>query len=249
MRVMIRWPATWRRRFRRCPTRCPPTRCPSSPRGWPRPRARSATRRRERRVLGLAPARRARGRRRQRAEPSAPVARGAARAHRGGDGARAGRRGGAAQALGRVSRVGRARRALGRPAGTRARPGSMDTAADASWRRLRRRRVVGHAAHAVSPTSGRTSGWLPATDMPRYVRELCDFVGFGESDAATVRASAPVVLEREAELTTALYDHFLKFPESARFFLGADGAPDAARIERRKHSLPRWLREPPRAEA
>ncbi len=87
------------------------------------------------------------------------------------------------------------------------------------------------------------SGWLPATDMPRYVRELCDFVGFGEADAATVRASAPAVLEREAELTAALYDHFLKFPESARFFLGADGAPDVARIERRKHSLGRWLRE------
>jgi len=112
----------------------------------------------------------------------------------------------------------------------------MDTAADASWRRLRGRRVVGHPAHAVS-------GWLPATDMPRYVRELCDFVGFGDADAATVRASAPLVLEREAELTGALYDHFLKFPESARFFLGSDGAPDAARIERRKHSLGRWLRE------
>jgi hypothetical protein len=79
--------------------------------------------------------------------------------------------------------------------------------------------------------------------MPRYVRELCDFVGFGEADAASVRASASVVLEREAELTSALYEHFLKFPESARFFLGADGAPDTARIERRKHSLARWLRE------
>ena len=95
----------------------------------------------------------------------------------------------------------------------------------------------------MSPASGGTGGWLPATDMPRYVRELCDFVGFGEAEAATVRASAPVVLEREAELTGALYDHFLKFPESARFFLGADGAPDVARLERRKHSLGRWLHE------
>jgi Protoglobin len=93
------------------------------------------------------------------------------------------------------------------------------------------------------PTSGGTRGWLPATDMPRYVRELCDFVGFAEADAAAVRASAPAVLEREADLTAALYDHFLKFPESARFFLGADGAPDLPRIERRKHSLARWLRE------
>ena len=85
--------------------------------------------------------------------------------------------------------------------------------------------------------------YLPATDMPRFVRELMDFVGFDERDVATVRASAPAVLEREAELTTALYERFLKFPESARFFLGPDGAPDAARIERRKHSLGRWLRE------
>jgi hypothetical protein len=87
------------------------------------------------------------------------------------------------------------------------------------------------------------TGWLPATDMPRYVRELCDFVGFGEADAAMVRESAPAVLAREAELTTALYDHFLKFPESAKFFLAPDGSPDTARIERRKHSLGRWLRE------
>ena len=85
--------------------------------------------------------------------------------------------------------------------------------------------------------------YLPATDMPRFVRELMDFVGFDERDAATVRASAPVVLEREAEFTTVLYEHFLKFPESARFFLGPDGAPDTARLERRKHSLGRWLRE------
>jgi hypothetical protein len=85
--------------------------------------------------------------------------------------------------------------------------------------------------------------YLPATDMPRYVRELMDFVGFDARDAATVRASAEVVLAHEAAFTTALYEHFLKFPESARFFLNPDGTPDAARLERRKHSLGRWLRE------
>ena len=87
------------------------------------------------------------------------------------------------------------------------------------------------------------STYLPATDMPRFVRELMEFVGFDETDAATVRRSAPAVLAREAEFTTALYEHFLKFPDSARFFLGPDGEADAARIERRKHSLGRWLRE------
>ena len=79
--------------------------------------------------------------------------------------------------------------------------------------------------------------------MPRYVRELMVFVGLGDDDVAVIRRSAAVVLRRETELTTALYDHFLKFPDSARFFLGEDGAPDLARIERRKHSLGRWLRE------
>lgn len=87
------------------------------------------------------------------------------------------------------------------------------------------------------------TAYLPATDMPRFVRGLMEFVGFDERDAATVRDSAPIVLAREADFTTALYEHFLKFPESARFFVGADGAPDAARLERRKHSLGRWLRE------
>jgi hypothetical protein len=85
--------------------------------------------------------------------------------------------------------------------------------------------------------------YLPATDMPRFVGELAEFVGFGDADAAIVRGTAPLVLAREAALTAALYEHFLKFPASARFFLGEDGEPDRVRIERRRHSLARWLRE------
>ncbi|MBI3635433.1 MAG: hypothetical protein HY216_04320 [Candidatus Rokubacteria bacterium] len=83
----------------------------------------------------------------------------------------------------------------------------------------------------------------PATQMPAFVQALGDFVGFDAADAAAVRASAPLVLAQEAALTAALYDHFLKFPAAARFFLGEDGTPDLARLERRKHSLGRWLRE------
>jgi Protoglobin len=85
--------------------------------------------------------------------------------------------------------------------------------------------------------------YLPATDMARFVRELAEFVGFDDAEAATVRRTAPLVLAREADLTAALYEHFLKFPASARFFLGPDGEPDGARLERRRHSLARWLRE------
>ena len=85
--------------------------------------------------------------------------------------------------------------------------------------------------------------YLPATDMERFVRELAEFVGFGDDDAATIRRTAPLVLERQTALTAALYEHFLKFPATARFFLGPDGEPDRARIERRRHSLARWLHE------
>ena len=58
-----------------------------------------------------------------------------------------------------------------------------------------------------------------------------------------IRGSAPHVLARESALTAALYEHFLKFPATARFFMGPDGKPDQARIERRRHSLARWLKE------
>lgn len=85
--------------------------------------------------------------------------------------------------------------------------------------------------------------YLPATDMPRFLRELAEFVGLDDGDVAAIRRTAPLVLARESALTAALYEHFLKFPASARFFLGEDGEPDRTRIERRRHSLARWLRE------
>jgi hypothetical protein len=86
-------------------------------------------------------------------------------------------------------------------------------------------------------------GALPAADMERFLKDALAFVGWTEADATAVRRTAPLVLAREAALTTALYDHFLSMPDSARFFLGADGTPDRARLERRKHSLAKWLKE------
>jgi hypothetical protein len=83
----------------------------------------------------------------------------------------------------------------------------------------------------------------PGADLERYVRELAEFVGLDEADAAAIRSSAPANLKHEEALTGALYEHFLRFPATERFFLGADGAPDRTRIERRKHSLARWLKE------
>jgi hypothetical protein len=82
----------------------------------------------------------------------------------------------------------------------------------------------------------------PAADLGAFVRELAVFVQWSDADAAAVRRSAPQVLAHEAALTTAVYEHFLAHPAAARFFLKADGSPDVERLERRKHSLARWLR-------
>ena len=83
----------------------------------------------------------------------------------------------------------------------------------------------------------------PGADMEAFVREQMDFVGFGDADGALIRLSAPLVVAHERTLTTALYDRFLEFPATAKFFLKEDGTPDRERLERRKHSLGRWLRE------
>ena len=83
----------------------------------------------------------------------------------------------------------------------------------------------------------------PGADMERFVREQMAFVGLAEADVETIRRTAPLVLKHETAITDALYDHFLCFPDTAKFFVGEDGAPDLPRLERRKHSLGRWLRE------
>lgn len=94
-----------------------------------------------------------------------------------------------------------------------------------------------------APSKAAPTGYVPGTDMPRFVREMMEFVGLDEADVAAIRRSAPFVLRRGDELTAALYEHFLKFPRSAQFFLRDDGSVDTERVERRKHSLTRWLRE------
>jgi hypothetical protein len=83
----------------------------------------------------------------------------------------------------------------------------------------------------------------PGADMPGFVQELMDFVGFTAADIEVIRRTAPALLKHEGDITDALYEHFLKFPSAARFFLLPDGSPDQSRLERRKHSLGRWLRD------
>jgi hypothetical protein len=79
--------------------------------------------------------------------------------------------------------------------------------------------------------------------MLGFVTEQIALVGLGDDDMALIRRTVPLVPAHEAALTSALYDHLLAFPATAHFFQPEDGSPDLARIERRKHSLARWLKE------
>ncbi len=71
---------------------------------------------------------------------------------------------------------------------------------------------------------------------------MADFVGLTDEDLALVRETGPILLARADALTSAVYDHFLQFPATARFFLTPEGEIDQSRLDRRKHSLARWLR-------
>ena len=87
-----------------------------------------------------------------------------------------------------------------------------------------------------------TSSYLPGVfDWPARMKEMLDFVGLTPVELESVQSTAPILLAHADELTSAIYDHFLKFPEARKFFLAEDGEVDSEQIDRRKHSLARWL--------
>ncbi len=79
-------------------------------------------------------------------------------------------------------------------------------------------------------------------DWSARMREMTEFVGLTTEELALVRSTGPLVLGHAEELTSAVYEHFLRFPQARRFFLTEDGQVDQERLARRKHSLARWLR-------
>lgn len=79
-------------------------------------------------------------------------------------------------------------------------------------------------------------------NWPNRLREMASFVGLEEEDHQLIQDSAGIVMDNAEGLTEAVYDNFLKFPESRRFFLTPEGEIDHDRVARRKHSLVRWLR-------
>ena len=79
-------------------------------------------------------------------------------------------------------------------------------------------------------------------DWPGRMQELADFVGLDQAGLELIQATREVVLAHGEELTASVYDNFLDFPESRRFFADAAGEVNEERLTRRKHSLMRWLR-------
>ena len=79
-------------------------------------------------------------------------------------------------------------------------------------------------------------------DWPARMREVAGFVGLDQEELEIIQSTRELVLAGGEELTAAVYDHFLKFPETRRFFADEDGAVDEEKLDRRKHSLMRWLR-------
>ena len=79
-------------------------------------------------------------------------------------------------------------------------------------------------------------------DWPARMQQMAHFVGFTEEDLELIRSSGAALLPRADELAAAVYEHFLSYPATARYFLTRDGEVNETRLERRKHSLARWLR-------
>ena len=79
-------------------------------------------------------------------------------------------------------------------------------------------------------------------DWPARMKEVAGFVGLDQDELDIIQSTRESVLARGDELTAEVYDHFLKFPETRRFFLDEDGEVNEEKLERRKHSLMRWLK-------
>ena len=71
---------------------------------------------------------------------------------------------------------------------------------------------------------------------------MAKFVGYDQADQELVEATSEVVLENAEWLTATVYDNFLENPETRRFFTNQKGEVDETRLDRRKHTLARWLR-------
>ena len=79
-------------------------------------------------------------------------------------------------------------------------------------------------------------------DWPGRMQELAEFVGLDPEGLELIRSTRDLILAHGDDLTASVYDNFLDFPETRRFFTDEHGEVNEDRLTRRKHSLMRWLR-------
>ena len=63
-------------------------------------------------------------------------------------------------------------------------------------------------------------------DWPARMKEVAAFVGLGQEELEVIESTRELVLAKGEEITAAVYDHFLLFPETRRFFLEEGGTVD-----------------------
>ena len=79
-------------------------------------------------------------------------------------------------------------------------------------------------------------------DWPGRMQQLAEFVGLDQDGLELIRSTRELILAHGDDLTASVYDNFLNFPETRRFFADEHGEVNEDRLTRRKHSLMRWLR-------
>ena len=78
-------------------------------------------------------------------------------------------------------------------------------------------------------------------NWPARMEDMISFVALSDEDRELIRSSASIISVHAQGLTDAVYDHFLKFPQARKFFVDENDQPDEERLQRRKHTLIRWL--------
>ena len=82
-----------------------------------------------------------------------------------------------------------------------------------------------------------------ATDWPARLAEMVEFVELTEEDRQLIRASAPIINKYARSLTDTLYDRFLEYPKTRKYFVTETDEEDEVRIETNKQTMIRWLRD------
>jgi hypothetical protein len=60
----------------------------------------------------------------------------------------------------------------------------------------------------------------------RYFRHMADFVGFGEEEAKTIRATRIIIEKHIPGIVAKFYSHLLEYPPTRKYFLRKDGEID-----------------------